>query len=66
MKAPDHTVSKQEAAFERPAKGMHHCSECWYYYRHTCDIVRGRIEPGDWCKYWRQKTRVNLLGDREA
>jgi len=55
VKAPDRMVSKAEATFEHPAKGPHHCSQCTHFNRGRCSVVRGFIEPRDWCRYWERK-----------
>jgi hypothetical protein len=47
-------LSKQSVAFEHPAKGPHHCSECVHYLGGACDIVAGKIEPADWCEKFKE------------
>lgn len=48
--------TKSDAAFEHPAQGPHHCSQCVHYLRRgSCRIVAGIIEPGDWCKKFEMK-----------
>ena len=47
---------KSEVQFEHPAKGPHHCSQCVHYYGHgMCEIVKGKVEPQDWCKKFESK-----------
>lgn len=54
---------KKAVAFEHPAKGAHHCSECRHYRAdETCEIVAGRVLPRDWCKEFKAKsTRARRL-----
>jgi 2'-5' RNA ligase superfamily len=49
--------SKPEVDFESPAKGPHHCSECVHFLAtaESCEIVTGKILPGDWCKRFEPK-----------
>jgi hypothetical protein len=47
-------------AYESPAAGMHHCSECahWLGPRpggDSCAIVRPPVRAGDWCNRWKAK-----------
>lgn len=50
-------LPKTEVDFEHPAKGEHHCSECQHFRApHACAIVKGDIDPGDWCKWFEAKT----------
>ena len=51
-----------EVAYEHPAKGMHHCSQCEHYVPDDppdsephCRIVRDPIRAGDWCKRWEKR-----------
>lgn len=46
---------KHEVGYEHPAKGKDHCGECKHYYDHRCDIVRGPIQPEDWCRKFARK-----------
>lgn len=49
--------TKEQVAFEHPAKGMDKCGNCVHYIRasQTCRIVRGQIMPEDWCKKFEAK-----------
>ena len=49
-------LDKESVGFEHPAKGEHHCSECQYYIapEENCMIVKGKIEPKDWCERWKK------------
>lgn len=49
--------TKSDVGFEHPAKGEDHCGQCVHYERARyfgvsggCAIVKGKIEPEDWCK----------------
>jgi len=54
--ATSEKYSKEEVAYESPAKGMNRCSACVHYeVKHRCEIVTGVILPGDWCKKWKAK-----------
>lgn len=54
-------LSHAEVAYEHPAKGMSHCSECVHYrdgyppgmYPH-CVIVKDPIRPEDWCSKFKK------------
>jgi hypothetical protein len=55
----DAKVSKASVAYEHPAAKANHCGICehWQPPRqppHSCAIVRGRIQPEDWCKRFRK------------
>lgn len=44
--------AKAEVEFEHPARGDNHCHECQHFNRIAgvnCRIVRGLVEPEDWC-----------------
>lgn len=48
--------SKSQVKFEHPAAGMDHCSDCEYFKSpNSCRIVEGVIQPGDWCKKFKEK-----------
>lgn len=54
-------LTHAEVAYEHPAKGMSHCSECVHYrdgyppgmYPH-CVIVKDPIRPEDWCSKFKK------------
>jgi len=49
-------LAKSAVAFEHPAKGPHHCSECRHFVSPgNCRIVAGTISPRDWCKRFLDK-----------
>lgn len=51
--------SKTEVDFEHPARGESHCADCIHFQGRsakTCAIVAGDIEPGDWCKKYKEKS----------
>lgn len=56
---------KREVGYERPAKGPNHCSECKHFLarQEACEIVEGRILPGDWCKKF-ERGRESWLKQR--
>jgi hypothetical protein len=43
---------KSEVAFESPSKKDDHCKDCKHFlaHRRECQIVKGHIEPTDWCE----------------
>lgn len=47
--------SHDAVAFEHPAKGPHHCSECEHYVGRHCTKVVDPISPGDWCRLFEAK-----------
>lgn len=52
---------KSEVGYEHPAKGPHHCEQCTYFERlgpRQCLKVQGTIEPGDWCKLFKPKSKL--------
>jgi hypothetical protein len=52
-------VSKASVDYEHPAKGMDHCRDCRYFEApHGCHKVEGAIQPGDWCRLWKAKSRM--------
>ena len=55
--SPDKKYTKPEVRFEHPANGRDRCSDCIHYLPDTrsCKIVRGHIEPGDWCNKFKRK-----------
>lgn len=50
-------LSKPEVRFEHPASMSDTCSRCRYFMpvEYECRIVRGRIQPEDWCNRWEAK-----------
>jgi hypothetical protein len=56
--ATKHT--KAEVDFESPAKGMDQCRDCEHYIYGTrgCELVKGTIQPGDWCRLFERIERV--------
>ena len=55
-------LSHAEVAYEHPAKGMQHCSQCVHYVPDDppdsephCRIVRDPIRAGDWCKRFKKR-----------
>ena len=44
-------------AFEHPAQGKNHCSECAHFLPSVsrCQIVKSPIEPSDWCNRFEYK-----------
>jgi len=50
-------VAKPSVGFEHPAKGPHHCSQCQHYQGGSCEVVQGRIAPGDWCRRFKRAVR---------
>lgn len=48
---------KSEVGYEHPARDYEreHCGICVHYHAHRCDIVRGPIQPEDWCKKFKAK-----------
>jgi hypothetical protein len=50
--------TKSEVHYESPAKGMDHCSQCVHFQSSEkhCDIVKGLIQPEDWCKKFQEKS----------
>ena len=49
--------TKAEVEFEHPAKGKDHCKDCKHFRikEEKCEIVMGKIQPGDWCKLYESK-----------
>jgi hypothetical protein len=48
--------TKAQVKFESPARGKDRCGACIHYIRGgSCDIVAGKIKPGDWCNKFRRK-----------
>lgn len=48
--------SKSAVAYEHPAEGMHHCSECTHFRKpNQCVKVQGIIQPEDWCKLFKER-----------
>lgn len=50
-------LSKGEVHFEHPATMNDRCRDCRYFVPvdHECRIVRGNIEPEDWCSRFEEK-----------
>lgn len=59
--------TKESVNFEHPATGMDHCSNCRHYRgnSHSCTIVEGVIEPGDWCEKFEAKGKMAKLTSAE-
>ena len=52
--------SKSEVGFEHPAQGQQTCAGCSHFEVDAplhCEIVAGRILPGDWCRKYKAKTQ---------
>jgi hypothetical protein len=49
--------SHKQVAYEHPAKGEDHCSECRHYLTNPvrCEHVRSPIAAEDWCKRFAEK-----------
>jgi len=57
-------LAKTDVAFEHPARGPHHCSQCRHFNRDSrdsCEIVAGRVLPRDWCTKF-----ASLKGRRDS
>ena len=54
-------MSKEEVAFEHPAKGESSCGQCSHFERgsNTCAIVSGTVLPEDWCEEWSARPKPN-------
>lgn len=52
----DHKYNKVDVKFEHPANGMDRCIDCIHFLptTYSCKIVRGRIEPRDWCSMFKE------------
>lgn len=50
--------SKNLVGFEHPAQGNDHCLMCRHYQGGVCEIVDGRIRPGDWCNQFSKRRAV--------
>ena len=51
-------LPKSEVSYEHPAKGPNHCSQCVHFevlHKNGCEVVKGHIEPEDWCEKFQQK-----------
>lgn len=51
--------TKAEVGFEHPAGGNQRCAGCVHFEadRLHCELVAGRILPGDWCREYEAKTQ---------
>ena len=49
---PEPRYRKDQVSFQHPAKGRDDCDECVHYRdeERTCDLVKGLIQPEDWCR----------------
>lgn len=47
--------SKASVGYEHPAKGRDHCEDCVHYHKKQCDLVKGVINPQDWCELYQEK-----------
>lgn len=44
-------LTKTQAGFKSPASGKDHCVACLHWRApNRCEIVGGKIKPGDWCE----------------
>lgn len=49
-------TSKEQAKYTDRGSRAEHCSNCEHYIRpEACEIVRGKISSGGWCRFWRAK-----------
>jgi len=46
---------KSQVEFEHPAKGPNHCSQCVHFQGKTCEIVKGSVDPEDWCNKFKAR-----------
>ena len=61
--AHDAKLSHADVAFEHPARGPHHCSECAYFEAPAaCELVESPVAPEDWCERFLED---HLGGDAE-
>lgn len=57
--------SKDEVDFESPAKGKDRCRDCRHFEPpEACEIVYGRIQPGDWCDQFKRKVGLATAFER--
>jgi len=51
--------TKAEVGFEHPAKGPNRCAQCAHFEpeRKACAIVKGHIDPEDWCEKFEPAVR---------
>lgn len=54
-------LNKSEVQFESPAKGMQHCIACTHYIAGRCEIVRGEVLPGDWCRLFQKRSPMTVI-----
>lgn len=55
---PPYKMEPAEANYSRTATGAEKCSNCRHAWQNVpggfyiCAMIRGRIEPGAWCRLW--------------
>lgn len=57
--------TKAEAGYGPANPGGDQCRDCrWFEVERPmgCEIVEGRISPGDWCKFFHAKARTSGEG----
>jgi anaerobic selenocysteine-containing dehydrogenase len=54
-------VSKAFANYQDQASGGHHCAICVHFRApHSCEVVRGAINPNGVCRFFKAKTGMQM------
>jgi len=49
-------VSKRRAGYVERSRKRQKCSTCEFYSDGQCELVRGTVNSGGWCKLWARGT----------